>query len=46
MPWDELEETYAPQFNATLGAPAKFVRQTFAALYIRQKLGLHDQGSV
>ena len=26
MPWEELEETYAPQFNPTTGAPAKPVR--------------------
>ncbi|MCF8141906.1 MAG: hypothetical protein K9J75_12515 [Cyanobium usitatum Tobar12.5m-G36] len=23
IPWDELEETYAPQFNPTTGAPVK-----------------------
>ena len=34
IPWDELEETYAPQFSATIGAPAKSVRMAFGALYI------------
>jgi IS5 family transposase len=29
MPWEELEETYAPQFNPTTGAPAKPVRLAF-----------------
>lgn len=23
MPWEELEETYAPQFSPTVGAPAR-----------------------
>ena len=31
MPWEELEETYAPQFNPTTGAPAKPVRLAFGA---------------
>ena len=43
MPWDELEETYAVQFSATVGAPAKSVRVAFGALYIKQKLGLTDE---
>ena len=29
MPWEELEETYAPQLNPTTGAPAKPVRLEF-----------------
>jgi len=46
MPWDELEETYAAQFSATVGAPAKSVRVAFGALYIKQKLGLADEDTV
>ncbi|QPN67090.1 IS5 family transposase [Synechococcus sp. CBW1006] len=46
IPWDELEETYAPQFSATIGAPAKSVRMAFGALYIKQKLGLTDEETV
>lgn len=40
MPWEELEETYAPQFSPTTGAPAKPVRLAFGALFIKQRLGL------
>jgi hypothetical protein len=40
MPWEELEETYAPQFSPTTGAPAKSVRLAFGALFIKQRLGL------
>ena len=43
MPWEELEETYAPQFNLTTGAPAKPARLVFGALFIKQKLGLTDE---
>jgi IS5 family transposase len=43
IPWDELEATYAVQFSATVGAPAKSVRVAFGALYIKQKLGLTDE---
>jgi len=39
MPWEELEETYAPQFSPTVGAPAKPVRLAFGALFIKQRLG-------
>ena len=46
MPWAELEETYAPQFNATTGAPAKPVRLAFGALFIKQRLGLTDKKTV
>ena len=46
MPWEELEEAYAPQFNATIGAPAKPVRLAFGALYIKQRLGLTDEETV
>jgi hypothetical protein len=46
MPWEELEETYAPQFSPTVGAPAKPVRLAFGALFIRQRLGLTDEETV
>ena len=46
MPWEELEEAYAPQFNATIGAPAKPVRLAFGALYIKQRLGMTDEETV
>ena len=46
MPWEELEETYAPQFSPTTGAPAKPVRLAFGALFIQQRLGLTDEETV
>ena len=46
MPWVELEETYATQFNPTTGAPAKPVRVAFGALFIKQRLGLTDEENV
>ena len=46
MPWEELEETYAPQFSPTTGTPAKPVRLAFGALFIRQRLGLTDEETV
>jgi IS5 family transposase len=46
MPWVEVEETYATQFNPTTGAPAKPVRVAFGALFIKQRLGLTDEETV
>ena len=46
MPWDELKETYAPQFSRTTGAPAKSVRLASGALFIKQRLGLSDEETV
>ena len=46
MPWEELEETYAAQFNPTTGAPAKPVRLAFGAPFIKQRLGLSDEETV
>ena len=46
IPWEELEETYAPQFSPTSGAPAKPVRLAFGALFIKQRLGLTDEETV
>jgi IS5 family transposase len=45
MPWEEMEETYAPQFNPTTGAgaSAKPVRLLFGALFIKQRFGLTDE---
>ena len=46
LPWEELEATYAAQFNSTTGAPAKPVRVAFGALFIKQRLGLTDEETV
>jgi len=46
MPWEELEETYAPQFNPTTGALAKPVQLTFGALFIKQGIGLSDEKTI
>ncbi|MEA5417198.1 transposase, partial [Synechococcus sp. BA-132 BA5] len=46
IPWQELEKTYAPQFSANVGAPAKPVRLAFGSLYIKQRLGLTDEETV
>jgi len=46
MPWEELEGTYAAQFNPKTGAPAKPVRLAFGALFIKQRLGLTDEETV
>ncbi len=46
MPWEELEDTYAPQFSATTRAPAKSVRLSFGALFLKQRPGLTDEETV
>jgi bifunctional DNA-binding transcriptional regulator/antitoxin component of YhaV-PrlF toxin-antitoxin module len=46
MPWEEMEETSAPQFSPKTGAPAKPVRLAFGALFIKQRLGLTDEETV
>lgn len=46
IPWEELEEIYAPQFSSTTGAPAKPGRMAFGALFIKQRLGLSDEETV
>jgi hypothetical protein len=43
MPREELEVTYAPQFNPTTGAQVKPVSLAFGALFIKQRLGLSDE---
>jgi IS5 family transposase len=46
MPREELEGTYAPQFNPTTGAPAKPISEAFVALFIKQRLGLSEEETV
>ncbi len=46
MPWEELEETYAPQFSPTTGAPAKSVKLAFGALFIKHRVGFSDEETV
>ena len=46
IPWEKLEGQYAPQFNPTIGAPAKPFRMALAALCIQQRLGLTDRDTV
>jgi len=46
IPWEKLEGQYAPQFNRTIGAPAKPFRMALAALCIQQRLGLTDRDTV
>jgi IS5 family transposase len=46
MPWEELGETYAPQFSPKTGAPEKSVRMAFGALFIKQRLGLSDEETI
>jgi Tat protein secretion system quality control protein TatD with DNase activity len=46
MPWEELVESDAPQFNPTTGAPAKPVRLAFGALFIKQLLGWTEEQTV
>jgi len=46
IPWEPLENSYALQFSAKTGAPAKPFRMTFGALYIQQRLGDTDRGTV
>jgi len=46
MPWEELDETCAPQFNPSTGAPAKSVRLAFGALFIKQRSGFTDEETV
>lgn len=46
MPWDELEETCAPQSIPSTSACAKSVRIAFGALFIKQRLGLSNEETV
>lgn len=44
--WQELEEAYAPQFSANVGAPAKPERLAFGSHYIKQCLRLANEETV
>ena len=46
IPWEPLENRYAPLFSATTGAPAKPFRMAFGALYVQQRLGVTDRETV
>ena len=46
MSLEELDETYAPQFRLTTGAPAKLVRFAFGALFINHRFALSDEETV
>ena len=46
IPWEELQEADAPQFNPTTGAPAKPVRLAFGAIFIKQRLYLTDEETI
>jgi hypothetical protein len=46
IPWEPLENRYAPLFSAKTGAPAKPFRMAFGALYIQQRLGITDRETV
>lgn len=46
IPWQEMEDAYAPQFSVNVGTPAKPVRLAFGSLYIKQRLGLTDEETV
>ncbi len=46
MPWEELEETYFPQFSPTNGAPERPAHLAFGALFIKKRLGLTDEEAV
>lgn len=46
VPWDVIELSYAEQFNAGMGAPAKSLRVALGALIIKEKLGTSDEETV
>ena len=46
IPWEPLENSYAPQFSARIGAPAKPFRIAFGARHIQQRLGVTDRETV
>lgn len=46
IPWEDLEEDYASQFDARLGAPAKPFRMALGALIVQERLGLTDRETV
>ena len=46
IPWEPLENQYAPLFNTKPAALAKLFRMALGALYIQQRLGVTDQETV
>ena len=46
MPREELEGTYAPQFNPTAGVQAKPISEAFVALFMKQRLDLSEEETV
>ena len=46
IPWEAFEASYAKQFSAGQGAPAKSFRIALGALLIKEKLGLSDEETV
>jgi len=46
MPWEELEVTYAPQFDPTTRAPCQASAACFGVLFIMKQLGLTDEEAV
>jgi transposase, IS5 family len=44
--WETAEATYAEQFSATMGAPAKSLRVALGTLIIKEKLGTSDEETV
>ncbi|MGB7251294.1 MAG: IS5 family transposase [Phormidesmis sp.] len=46
IPWELVEASYAEQFSASMGAPAKSFRVALGALIIKEKLGASDAETV
>ncbi|WP_404783413.1 IS5 family transposase [Altericista sp. CCNU0014] len=46
IPWETVEASYADQFSATMGAPAKPFRVALGTLIIKEKLGTSDEETV
>lgn len=46
IPWEIVEASYAEQFSATMGAPAKSFRVALGTLIIKEKLGTSDEETV
>ena len=46
LPWENLEDTDAPNCNATTGAAAMSIPMAFGALYLKQRLGISDEEAV
>lgn len=46
VPWEVIEASYAEQFSAGMGAPAKSLRVALGSLIIKEKLGTSDEETV